>query len=122
MTLCTVNGVDVTRYIDKDSYQVNSEDVYESWQNGYFKEIRIPIRKRVKGSFTIRCGNGLSFATFLSNWNAVTTNSLATIGVFVQNESDFQAIETYYQMTGVKHVEHSNGAIYDEVTVKIEES
>lgn len=122
MILVTINSKDVTRYIDKDTYQVNSEDVYESWQNGYFREIRIPVRKRVKGSFTIRCGNGLTYAAFLADLNAVTSDSLATMGVFVMNDNAFKAINTYYKLSGVKHVELSNGGFYDEVTVEIEES
>lgn len=121
MDLLTVNGKDLTRYIDKDTYQVNAEDVYESWLNANFVERRIIVRQRVKGSFTIKCGNGLTYASFLSTWMGAVDNGVVTLGVFVQSNNKFEAIEAYYKFEGSRHVEHSNGAVYDEVTVTIEE-
>lgn len=121
MVLAVVNSTDITRYIDKDTYSVNHVDEYESWQNANFVNKRIVVRTRVSGSFTIRCGNGLSFATFLSNWNAAVDDHVVTLGVFVQSQNTFKAIEAYYSFEGEKHVELSNGAIYDEVTINIEE-
>lgn len=119
--LAMVNSVDITRYIDRDTYSVNSKDIYESWQNANYVEIRIPIRKRVSGEFHIRCGKGLDFAGFLNNWNQAVSDGVVTIGVFVQNDNEFEAIEAYYSFKGTKHVELDNGAIYDEITVSIEE-
>lgn len=121
MQLVTVNDVDITRYIDRDSYSMNSEDVFESWTNANAVERRIPIRKRVEGSFTIRCGKGLTYANFLTNWNAAVDVDVVTIGVFVQNENAFKALEAFYSFEGKKHVELDNGAYYDEVTVNIRE-
>lgn len=121
MRLAVVNGNDITRYIDRDTYQVNSEAVYESWQNANFVEKRIQIRKRVKGSFEIRCGKGLTLANFISNWEAATSNGVVTIGVWVQNDNDFEAIEAFYSLEGQEHVELDNGAFYDRLTVNIQE-
>lgn len=119
--LVSVNSVDITNYIDKDTYSVNSKKVYESWQNANFVEIRVPIRKRVEGKFKIRCGKGLSYSDFLTNWESAVENDVVTLGVFVQNDNEFEAIEAFYSFTGEKHVELDSGAIYDEITVEIEE-
>ena len=121
MVLAVVNSTDITRYIDKDTFQVNSEDVYESWQNANFVEKRIFVRKRVSGKFEIRCGKGLTLANFISNWNQAVTNGVVTMGVFVQNDNSFQAIEAFYSFEGQEHVELDNGAFYDRLVVNIEE-
>lgn len=121
MTLATVNSTDITRYIDKDTYQVNSEAVYESWQNANYVEKRIQIRSRVSGKFEIRCGKGLTLANFLSNWAAAVNDGVVTIGVWVQNENAFKAIEAFYSMSGEEHVELDNGAFYDRLTIEIKE-
>ena len=119
--LASVNNVDITRYIDRDTYSSNSEEIYESWENANYVEIRIPIRKKIKAKFTIRCGKGLSFDNFLSNWNQAVEDGVVTMGLFVQNDNEFEAIEAYYTFTGNKHVELDNGAVYDEISVEIEE-
>lgn len=121
MILATVNGEDITRYIDKDTYKVNHEDLYESWLNANFVENRIIVRQKVSGSFNIRCGNGLTLAHFLSNWYGAVDNGVVTLGVFVQSKNAFEAIEAYFSFEGQKHVQHSNGAYYDELTVNIQE-
>lgn len=121
MQLAIVNNTDITRYIDKDSYQMNSNDVYVSWENGNFVEKRIPIRTRVEGSFTIRCGKGLTLESFLTNWNNAVRNKVITINLFVQNINGNETIEAFYSFEGERHVELDNGAFYDELTVKIRE-
>ena len=121
MTLVMVNSIDITNYIDKDTYEVNAEDMYESWQNANFVEQRIYIRSRVSGTFTIKCGKGLTYANFLSNWNEAVEDNVVTLGVWVQNKNATEAIEAYYTFEGKRHVELDNGAFYDEVTVHIEE-
>lgn len=121
MGLVTVNNTDITRYIDKDTFQVNSVDVYESWQNANFIEKRIFIRKRVEGEFEIRCGKGLTLAAFISNWEAAVDNGVVAMGVFVQNDNRFEAIHAFYSFSGQEHVELDNGAVYDRLIVKIKE-
>ena len=121
MQLAVVNSTDITKYITKDTFQVNSEDVYESWQNANFVEKRIFVRKRVEGQFEIRCGKGLTLAAFLSNWESAVTNGVVTMGVFVQNTNTFKAIEAFYSFEGQEHVELDNGAYYDRLIIKIKE-
>lgn len=121
MTLAVVNGVDITKWIDKDTYKVNAEDIYESWQNANFVETRIFIRDRVSGKFDIRCGSRSTYADFLTNWNAATTNGVVTMGIYVQNKNQMKAVNAFFTFTGEEHYENPNGARFDRVTVEIEE-
>lgn len=121
MTLAVVNGVDITKWIDKDTYQVNATDVFESWENANFVQTRIFIRDRVAGKFEIRCGSRSSYADFLANWNAAAVNGVVTMGIYVQNKNQMKAINAYYTFTGEEHYELDNGAKLDRISVEIEE-
>lgn len=123
MQLCTVNGVDLTPFIDKETYSVNSEPMYESWQDGNFVEHRIYARTKIKGTFEVNLFGfkSMTYATFLTNWNAAVTNNVVTIGLRVGNDNSFQAISAYYTFSSVEHKELLDGTIYDKVTVTIEE-
>lgn len=123
MQLCTVNGVDLTPFIDKETYSVNSEPMFESWQDGNFVEHRIYARTKVKGTFEVNLFGykNMTYTTFLTNWNAAVTNNVVTIGLRVGNDNTFQAISAYYTFSSVEHKELLDGTIYDKVTVTIEE-
>jgi len=122
MTLATVNGTDITKYITKDSYKVNSEPVYESWQNANFVTQHIFVRSRIKGQFEVRCGNGLSLSTFIGLFDPTTHPIKTTMGLFVQNENRLaSSVNVFYSIEGQEHVELQNGIYYDRLIVKIEE-
>ena len=44
-----INGVDYTPYIVDGSYAIDSEDVYESWDDGNRVEHRIVVTQKVVG-------------------------------------------------------------------------
>lgn len=123
MNLVTVNDIDITPYINKKSYKVNSKMEYESWQDGNFVEHRIQVRKRITGSFEIAVYGyqDMDLQAFLDNWNEAVNNGAVTMGLFVQNDNQFKAIEAYYSMSGVTHHELLNGDYYDRLTVSISE-
>lgn len=119
MIYATLNGTDITRFIDKETYQVNSEQLYEEWQNANFVSVRIPIRKRISGKFNIRCGNRSQYSDFLTLLNAATVNGVTTIGVYVQNDNQFEAINAYVTLNGSEFYEADNGFHYNLVEVNV---
>ena len=121
MVYATLNGTDITNYIDKDTYAVNSEQIYEEWQNANFVSVRIPIRKRVSGTFNIRCGNRSQYSEFLALLAGATVSGVTTMGLFVQNDNTFEAINGYVNLTGSEFHEGDNGNRYFEVIVDVME-
>lgn len=121
--LATVAGTDITKYIIKDTYEVNSEPVYESWTDGNFHEHRIYIRDRVKGKFDVIFfdeDNG-AYQDFLTLLASATTNRLTTIGLFVLNDSHFGAYQVYYQISAQQHAMTTDGRMVNKMTIDIEE-
>ena len=118
MTLCVANNTDLTPYISKKSYKVNSKPQYESWQDGNFVEHRVIVRQRVEGSFDI---GALDFQAFLDIWDGAVHDGIVTMGVFVQDQNKIKAIDAYYDFTGKKHYERVDGGYFDVVTVSFTE-
>lgn len=121
--LITVNGVNITQYINRKTYKMNAEDIYESWENGNLVTTKVFIRKKITGSFEIAVWgkNNMDWAAFLNLWNGAVEDGIVTLGVFVQNTNTFETIEAYFETTSKAHEKLMNGNYLDRVTFKIEE-
>lgn len=118
-----IGNTDITKHIIKDSYDVNTEPVFESWTDGNFREHRIYIRDRVKGSFDvffIGAANG-EYQDFLDLLASATDNRLLTIGLYIQNESKFDTYQAYYTIGTVQHAETTDGRMVNKMTINLEE-
>lgn len=121
--LATIGGTNITKYIIKDSYEINNEPVYEAWQDGNFREHRIYTRNKIIGKFDViffDTNNG-AYQSFLSTLASATSNHLTTMGLFVLNDSSFQALQAYVQITAKQHAETSDGCMVNKMTLSIEE-
>lgn len=121
--LATLNGTDITKYIIKDTYDVNTEPVFESWQDGNFKEHRVYIRDIVKGSFDVIFfddDNG-AFQNFLDLLASVTVNRVTTIGLYVLNTSKTELFQVYYTIKAAQHAETTDGRMVNKMTIDLKE-
>lgn len=124
ITHLVVNNTNLTPYIVDGTYNVNSEDVYESWKDGNMKEHRVIVAQKISGSFDIACSNrttGISLDTFLSTWNSAVNNGVATIGLWVPSKGAFEALECYYDIVSKDHILSGDGSFIDVLTVQIKE-
>lgn len=123
-TLAVVNNTDITNYIIKDTYEVNSEPVYTSWEDGNHVEHRVYPRDKVRGSFeiiTFGTTPRTAFVAFLNILKAATTNHVLTIGLYVKNEGTFQALNCYYTVENTQHAVTDDGRYVDRAIISIEE-
>lgn len=121
--LATIANTDITKYIIKDTYEVNTEPIFESWIDGNFHEHRIYIRDRVKGKFDVIFfdkDNG-AYQNFLDLLASATTNRLLTMGLFVVNQSKFDGFQVYYTLSQAQHAETTDGRMVNKMTMTIEE-
>ena len=121
--LAIVNNVDITEYINPKTYSMNAEGTYESWEDGNYREHRIYIRKKIKGSFEVALygQNNMLTQNFLDLWNGAVTNNIVTMLVYVQNTNQMEPIEAYFEFSGKFHREMINGNYCDKITIKITE-
>lgn len=123
-THVVVNNVDLTPHIVEDSYDIQCEDTYESWNDGNAVEHRVVIAQKVKGSFQILCserGQNITLADFLSTWNGAVNNKVVTIGVYVPVLNQFKALQCYFTLGSPRHIKTSNDDFVDIIKVTITE-
>lgn len=119
-----INGVDYTPYIVKDSYDINTSDIYESWKDGNSLEHRVIIAQKVSGSVQIVCteqGDWLRAADYIADLAAATDNGVLTALVFVPSLNTSRVIECYYENTNVNHIKSLGGKFTDVFELKITE-
>lgn len=122
-TLATIANTDITKYIIKDTYEVNAVPIFESWEDGNFHEHRIYIRDRVEGKFDVIFfdrDNG-AYQNFLDLLASATTNRLLTMGLFVVNQSKFNGFQVYYTLSQAQHAETTDGRMVNKMTMTIKE-
>lgn len=120
----TVANTNLTNYIVDGSYNVNSVDSYESWEDGNRLEHRVIITKKIEGSFDIGCSNrsgGLTVARFLELWNSAVNNGVVTLGLFVPSLNQFKALNCYYTIKSKSHILSGDGSFIDVLTISVKE-
>lgn len=123
-SLAVVNSTDITDYIIKDTYEVNSEPVYTSWEDANYVEHRVYVRDKVRGSFeviTFGTTPRTALVAFLDILKAATSNNVLTIGLYVENEGTFQALNCFYTVESTQHSVTNDGRYVDRAKISIEE-
>ena len=123
-THLVIHGVDYTPYIVHGSYNINTDDVYESWEDGNMVEHRIIVTSKVKGTIQIVCSDMprcKSASDFLADVKAATDNGVLTVGVYVPNLGAMKAINCYYSVQTSSHIKSIGGQFTDVFTLQIKE-
>ncbi len=121
--LFKISSYDMTKYVVKSTYDVNTEPEFESWRDGNFHEHRIYVRDRIKGSFdVIFFGNdNTPYDNFITRLSNATNNRLSTITVYVENEASLTQIQAYIHITAEQHAICDDGRVVNKMTLNIEE-
>jgi len=115
-----IGETDYTANIVDGSYDVNSNDVYESWKDGNMLEHRIIVTSKVSGKFSVVFpNNGVTLSAFLEAWDSVVVNGVATIGLYVTNKNKFEALDCYFKITSGQHIKQRDGEFYDVLNIEI---
>ena len=115
-----IGETDYTANIVAGSYEVNSNDVYESWKDGNMLEHRIIVASKVNGKFSVAFPNGgVTLSSFLAAWNEQVVNGVVTLGLYVTNKDSFEALECYYKITSGQHTKSIGGKFYDVLNIEV---
>ncbi len=115
---------DLTNYIVDGSYKIDTNDSYESWRDGNFREHRIVVASKVKGTVEVLCSeheNTISLSDLLSYFESATVNKVVTLGVYVPNANQLEQIECYVSFKSSKHIKEPDGSFVDVIKIEIQE-
>lgn len=124
MNIITINGHDISQYIVNESYQMDAEDQFLSWQDGNFTEHRIVVASKITGSFDIACTNaadGLTVSDLMDYLTSGADSNIAVCSVWVTNRGSYEAINAYYTVSNKTHDLTAAGGYVDVLTVELKE-
>ena len=122
LTLLSINGTDLTQYIDVKSYNVNRIPVFEDWVDGNHINRRNVIRHRVTGEIKIGFRNNSDVESFLNLLSTnITSGNYYSASVFINNENMLYSGNVFIDGTAVIARDLLNGRVWHEYTIKIEE-
>lgn len=78
LVLLNIGGTDLTSYIDKQNYDVNTADVFEEWTDANHIKHRHIIRTRLSGTISI----GFKSSTDVSNFLTLLSNNVQSGGYY----------------------------------------
>lgn len=119
-----IGQTNIKNYIIEGSYKMDSQDSYESWNDGNYVQHRVIVTTKVNGSFDVVCSNKTGDIT-LHDFYDIFANAQETgvvlCSVYVTNKGIQKTIEAYYKITNKQHTLLADGTFLDVVTVTIEE-
>lgn len=117
-----VGSTNIAGYIVDGSYDMDSTDKYESWQDGNYVEHRIIVTSKVTGSFKVVCSNEtIDLDDFRAIFDNAADNGVVNMSVWVTNQGVTKAISAYYNMKSAEHIIRADGTYIDVITVEITE-
>ena len=117
-----IGTTNITDHIVADSYNMDADDLYESWRDGNYVEHRIITASKVRGSFEVACtDSGYSFTDLMTAINNADNNGVLTCAVFVTNKNEMKAISAYYAITNKKHELKADGSFVDVLEIELTE-
>lgn len=115
-----VGSTDLTPYVDVQNFDVNSEDVFETWTDGNYVEHREITRSRIIGKIKLGFKDLTDFNNFKSlmssNRNA---NGYYPIKVYVNNLNSTETINAFVDAAGAAKWDIVNGKQWLVITLDV---
>ena len=119
--LASINGVDITKHILASTYDVNNEEIYNEWEDGYYIKHRDYLRDKVTGAFNLKFLKGTTdYVDFISLIEGAKRNGIIPMKVFVSNLNTEKTIDAYYSFRPVVRKNFAD-KVYDQFTFYLEE-
>lgn len=120
--LAKINGTDITKWIITSTYEVNSEDVVNTWEDANRVTHRDVIRQRVKGKFDLSFANKAeceAFVALIKDNRLPDKRLIMTLRVLNENEERTQYV--FYSFNPAMYKNRSKGKYWENVTFEVEE-
>lgn len=122
LVLLSINGTDLTQFIDVQGFNVNRQPVFENWTDGNHITRRNIIRYRIAGEIKIGFRNNADVTAFLSVLSSnQTSGGYYAVNVFVNNDNANYNANVFIDGAALIARDLANGRVWHEYTIKIEE-
>lgn len=116
--LVKIGNRDITRNIILETYDVDSLDVTEDWEDGNYVKHSAVVRKRIAGTFKVMCSRslGLTSKEFIDLVENSKTDGKAYIYVYANNLAEIILIDAFINIKTDRHLQNR-----DTFVVSVEE-
>lgn len=91
-----IGGTDVTAYLDIQNYQMNREDVYDTWTDGNGRDHRVITRTRARGKTKAGFRSAAAFAAFCALLaNAKQTGGWYNVRAYISNTGATESFQAF---------------------------
>ena len=120
MILLKIGNTDVTGWTDKQNFQMNREDVYDSWTDGNGITHRNISRTRFKGKAAIGFSKAADFSVFCALIeNERQTDGYFTVTAYVNNTGMTETFQAYIDISATAKWDWVNGRQWQVMTLVI---
>ena len=120
--LASINGTDITPYIQESSYEANDVGEYEEWKDGNRRKHRTKLRSAVEGSFSLVFVTATALNSFLTLLeNNSTAAKLITMRLYIQNTNTTGDYDVFYEFENTDSRQISTDYFYKKFRFSFEE-
>lgn len=122
MTLIQIGSTDLTAYADIQNFNINREDVYESWTDGNWIDHREIVRTRIRGTFQLGFKASAAWESFLALMSSEQDAAgFFPVTVYVQNTGSTETIDAFLDITGAAKWDWVNDRFWRTISVTLTE-
>lgn len=121
--LFEINSKDYTKYIIPSTYNVNSETIYETYEDAKGIKHYVKIREKVSGSFNMEIHNMEEYEAFVADIEA-SKNALTNthnIYLMVNNKAAGSNYHCIIKMESKRSLDGTRQEYIEQFTVNVEE-
>lgn len=119
-----VGNIDYSNNIEPEKYSINSVNEYKTWQDGNYREHRVPLRSRIKGSMSLWfvSNGGADYNSFLQTLQENTDASgILTATLQVDNTNEEVETELYYTIKSETNRVMDHGETLVKIVMEVQE-
>lgn len=95
-----IGSTDLTAYLDVQSYAVNLEDMFDTWEDGNWITHRVIARQRRSGTFSLGFDTAASFAAWTALLaSAKTAGGYYAVTAYINNTGSTDAFNAYLDVS-----------------------
>lgn len=120
MILLKIGNTDVTAWIDRQNFQMNRADVFETWTDGNGIDHRNISRTRYSGKAAIGFSKAADFSAFCTLLaNEKQADGYFSVTAYVNNTGTTETFQAFIDITATAKWDWTNGRQWQTMTLTI---
>lgn len=122
MIFLKIGDINLSAFVNKQKYEINSADVYDVWTDGNGIDHRVITRQRISGTVKIGYRNHEDYQAFVDLLASERdSEGYYTVMAYVNNTNEHETFNAYIDTVTSAKWDFVNGREWHEITMTITE-